>query len=114
MVPFFAVSESAAKPDLFPWAMIFPDLLWISFWLLLIILTKDSLFTAINVLLSRLKHGAALKFGAFEIAEIKVSAATAIADKKFHTMGELRFRHYEAARFIMLVHKIFKSQCNPS
>lgn len=112
-----STGEAASKSDSFPWASVFPDLLWIFFWLILIFLTKDALFVAINVLLTRLKHGAAIKIGTFEMEAIKVSATTAIDDRKFRTrndenneMDHLRMQQYEGAKFIMLVHKIFKSQ----
>lgn len=112
-------SGVSQQNDSFPWDKAFPDLLWIFFWLLIFFFAKEPIFSAVNILLSRLKHGAAIKIGTFEMDAVKVSPATPIADKKFHTrndknniMQNLRSGEYAASQCIMLVHKIFKSQKN--
>jgi hypothetical protein len=101
----------------FPWDKFFPDILWIIFWLVLILLTKGFIRTAILTLLSRLKHGAGVKIGSFELQELKVSAGQGIQNSNFQTSADSngireneRAKFYSEQRGAMLVHKLFKSQ----
>lgn len=100
-----------------PWHELFPDLLWIFFWVLLLVITKDFIKTAIITLLNRLKHGAGIKIGSFELQELKVKAGGQIQNKRFRTSEDLnnvreneRASLYSQQRGAMLVHKLYKSQ----
>ncbi|MBK6282538.1 MAG: hypothetical protein IPF54_07615 [Draconibacterium sp.] len=101
----------------FPWDKIFPDLLWIIFWLIIILLSKDIIKTAITSLLNRLKHGAGIKIGSFELQELKVIAGQEIKNNHFQTtidnsgLREIeRVNYYSEHRGAMIVHKLYKSQ----
>ncbi len=83
------------------------------------VLAVDSLFikTAINSLLNRLKHGANVKIGSFELQGLKVTGGNEINEDYFEVtndVGELRYKErdaiYKTQRGVMVVHKIFKSQ----
>ena len=101
----------------FPWDKLFPDILWILFWIILLLLTKDFIKTAITTLLNRLKHGAGVKIGSFELQGLKVVAGSEIQNNHFQTTADKdgvrekeRASIYSAQRGAMLVHKIYKSQ----
>lgn len=101
----------------FPWDKFFPDILWIIFWLIIILLTKDFIKEATSTLLGRLKHGAGVKIGAFELQELKVSVGKGIKNNNFQTSVDNngvrdneRTNFYSEQRGAMLVHKLFKSQ----
>lgn len=101
------------------WNNLFPDLLWILFWGILLFLTKDFIKTVITTLLSRLKHGAGIKIGSFELEGLKVIPGASIQNNHFNIAEDKdKFRAKERAslyarqRGAMLVHKIYKSQKN--
>ena len=101
----------------FPWDKIFPDLLWIIFWLIIIFLSKDLIKIAITALLNRLKHGAGVKIGSFELQGLKVTAGQEIQNNHFQTTIEKsglrekeRSNYYAEHRGAMIVHKLYKSQ----
>lgn len=103
----------------FNWGVLFPDILWIIFWLVIIFLLKDVIITAIFTLVTRLKHGASVKIGSFELQELKVAPSQGITNKNFHTLEDInglreceRTKVYVDQRGVMLVHKLFKSQKN--
>lgn len=100
----------------FPWESIFPDLLWIIFWLIIIFLSKDFIKTAITTLLYRFKHGAGVKIGSFELQELKVNAGQKIQNSHFITTYDKdglkekeRAKYYAEHRGAMLVHRLYKS-----
>jgi hypothetical protein len=101
----------------FPWDKLFPDVLWIVFWLVIIFVTKDFIKSAITTLLNRLKHGAGVKIGSFELEGLKVSAGQEFQNNHFQTTSDSnslrekeRANFYAEQRGAMLVHKIYKSQ----
>ncbi|MDF2192689.1 pYEATS domain-containing protein [Paraflavitalea sp. CAU 1676] len=96
---------------------LFPDLLWIVFWLLLFFWAKDIIKTAISTLLIRLKHGAGVKIGSFELQDLKVTAGSENQNTHFQVTNDNggqrekeRAGFYKTKRRVMLVHKMFKSQ----
>ena len=100
----------------FPWDRIFPDILWIIFWFVILYACRNFLRTAITSLLNRLKHGAGVKLGTFELEALTVTSASEIKNPKYQvsidTTGQRekeRASVYAVQRGIMLVHKIFKS-----
>lgn len=103
----------------FPWDKLFPDVLWIVFWLLLLFITKDFIKTAITTLLNRLKHGAGVKIGSFELQELKVKPGGHFENNRFQVTDDInnlkeneRAAFYSKHRGAMLVHKLYKSQKN--
>jgi hypothetical protein len=101
----------------FPWDKLFPDLLWIIFWIVIIWLSKDFIKTAFTTLLNRLKHGAGVKIGLFELQGLKVTAGQEIQNNHFQITidtNEIRKKErsslYEEHRGAMIVHKLYKSQ----
>jgi len=101
----------------FPWDKLFPDLLWIIFWIVIIWLSKDFIKTAVITLLNRLKHGAGVKIGLFELQGLKVTAGQEIQNNHFQitidTNGireKERSSFYAEHRGAMIVHKLYKSQ----
>ena len=100
----------------FSWNKLFPDILWIIFWLIILYACRNFLATAITSLLNRLKHGAGVKLGTFELEALTVTSASVIKNPKYQvstdTSGQRekeRSSIYKVQRGIMLVHKIFKS-----
>lgn len=100
----------------FHWDKMFPDILWILFWLIVLCASRNFLKTAITSLLNRLKHGAGVKIGAFELDALTVTTASDIKNPKYQVSKDIsgqrekeRTAKYAAQRGIMLVHKIFKS-----
>jgi len=100
----------------FPWASFFPDLLWIIFWLTIIFLSKDFIKSAITTLLYRLKHGAGVKIGSFELQGLKVTAGKEMQNNHFKTTYDKdglrekeRAKFYAEQRGAMLVHRLYKS-----
>ena len=68
-------------------------------------------------MVNRLKHGAAVKIGSFEIDSLKVMPDNSIQNNHFITTKDTdstrdnqRNNYYNVQRGAMLVHKIFKSQ----
>jgi hypothetical protein len=103
----------------FPLDKIFPDILWILFWLLLVILMRKYLEDIINYLLIRLKQGAGIKIGSVEIQGLKVSGGNGVKNNHFElSFDNTRQRESERTNFykrhrgVMPVHKIYKSQKN--
>ena len=101
----------------FPWEKIFPDILWIIFWVVIILLTKDFIKTAITTLLNRLKHGAGVKIGSFELQGLKVTENTDIKNSNYEITIDKNDERYKARRAfydkqrgVMPVNKIYKSQ----
>ena len=109
-------TEIATKNTGFPWENLFPDILWIVFWLVLLIVSRKFIRKAITTLLNRVKHGAGMKIGSFELDELKVSKSDNLSNNHFViSTDEKRVRDknrdhiYESHRRAMPVHKIFKS-----
>jgi len=103
----------------FPFEIVFPDILWIIFWVVVILLTKDFIKTAITTLLNRLKHGAGVKIGSFELQGLKVTENTDIKNSNYETTIDenderynARKAFFEKQRGVMPVNKIYKSQKN--
>ena len=101
----------------FPWEKLFPDILWVLLWLGVFIMFHKIIKNTINSLLARLKHGAAVKIGSFELEGIKVTQGTEIQSQYFRTTNDddgtrenERSKIYTDLRGVMLVHKIYKSQ----
>ncbi|SEP08446.1 hypothetical protein SAMN05444671_4442 [Flavobacterium sp. CF108] len=111
--------ETIIKYDSFPWEKVFPDLLWIIFWLVIFLFVKNFIFTILTTMVNRLKHGAGVKIGSFEIDSLKVLPNNSIQNNHFittedegNTRNKQRNDYYKVQRGAMLVHKIFKSQKN--
>jgi len=101
----------------FPWENMFPDVLWIIFWVVLIFLTKNFIKAAITTLLNRLKHGAGVKIGSFELQGLKVTENTDIKNSTYEITIDKNDERYKARRAfydnqrgVMPVSKIYKSQ----
>lgn len=101
----------------FSWDFILPDLLWILFWLLIIYLSRDLVKQIVSTLLYRLKHGAGIKIGTFELHELKVVPGNEIQNNNFLITKDTnglkegeRSDFYATHRGSMLVHRLFKSQ----
>ena len=101
----------------FSWDKFFPDILWICFWLLLVLLLRKAIAEIIRSLLIRLKHGASVKIGSFELQGLKISVNNGSTNSHFQLSEDYggqrekeRIYLYEKQRGVMLVHKIFKSQ----
>src|SRR5829696_8991115 len=101
----------------FPWDKLFPDILWILFWLVLIFYSRNFIKTAIVSLLNRLKHGAGIKIGAFELDSLKVTKENNFQNLHFQVTDDTNNQHtnerltnYKNQRFVMPVHRIYKSQ----
>ncbi|KAB8155147.1 hypothetical protein EZY14_004480 [Kordia sp. TARA_039_SRF] len=101
----------------FPWENLFPDILWISFWLFLLFITKEFIKKIITALLNRVKHGAGMKIGSFELDGLKVSGNNNLSNNHFeisedqnNMRGKDRANVYKLHRGAMLTHKIFKSK----
>lgn len=100
----------------FPWGSFFPDLLWIIFWVIIIFLSKNFIKSAITTLIYRLKHGAGVKIGSFELQGLKVTAGQEIQNNHFQTTYDKdglkekeRAKFYSVHRGAMLVHRLYKS-----
>lgn len=101
----------------FPWDKLFPDILWMMFWIIILLLAKGFIKTTITTLLNRLKHGAGVKIGSFELQGLKVVAGSEVQNNHFQTTIDKnslreseRASIYSTQRGAMLVHKIYKSQ----
>ncbi len=101
----------------FEWTNLFPDLFWIMFWLIIFFSVRKFILTALATMLNRLKHGAGIKIGSFEIDSLKVAPNSQIKNNHFKTEKDKddlrdtdRNNYYKVQRGAMLVHKIFKSQ----
>jgi hypothetical protein len=101
----------------FSLSSLFPALLWILFWLLLLFWARDFIKITMTILLNRLKHGAGLKIGSFELQSLKVVAANEFRNSHFNITDDVndqkykeRALFYESLRGVIPVHKIFKSQ----
>ncbi|HTJ50238.1 MAG TPA: pYEATS domain-containing protein [Cyclobacteriaceae bacterium] len=100
----------------FPWDKLFPDILWIAFWLLLLLIFWKLIKGTTENLSNRLKHGSGVKIGSFELPGLKVSAGSEIQNQHFQTskddgvMDKIRSDLYKNLKCAMTVHKIFKSQ----
>jgi hypothetical protein len=106
-----------ANGDVFPWNVLFPDLIWMLFWIFILLVCRNFIKETIVTLINRLKHGAGIKIGALELEGLKVIAGDEIQNRHFKTTDDnsgLRYNEraafYEEQRGAMLVHKIFKSQ----
>ena len=112
-------TEEIIKSTGFSWESLFPDILWILFWLILLFSTRKFIKTAITTLINRLKHGAGMKIGSFELDGLKVSGANNLTNNHFEiSKDETNLRSkdrnnvYALHRGAMLTHKIFKSKKN--
>jgi hypothetical protein len=100
----------------FPWDKLLPDILWIVFWLLLLIIFWRLIRATIESLVNRLKHGAGVKIGSFELQGLKVTAGSEVQNQNFQItidnglMDTARNKIYQDLKGVMTVHKIFKSQ----
>ena len=110
-------TEEIIKSVGFPWKNIFPDILWILFWLILLIVTRKFVKKIITALLNRVKHGAGMKIGSFELDGLKVGGNNNLANNHFeinedqnNLRGKDRVDIYALHRGAMLTHKIFKSK----
>ena len=79
--------------------------------------SRNFIKTAINSLLNRLKHGAGIKIDAFELDSLKVTRENDFKNLLFQFSDDINKQHanerlaiYKNQRFVMPVHKIFKSQ----
>jgi hypothetical protein len=100
-----------------PWEKLFPDILWIIFWIFILLFSKNFIKSAITTLLDRLKHGAGVKIGSFELEGLKVVQGGGIQKNHFKETSDKngvreneRASIYSTHRGAMLVHKIYKSQ----
>lgn len=99
----------------FPWDNIFPDILWILFWSIILICARKQILELIKTLMNRLKNGASVKIGSFEIEGLKVTGNKinnhylTFEDKDLQRSNE-RDSIYRRHRGVMPVHRIFKSQ----
>lgn len=111
------MKDSPNQFDAFPWDKLFPDILWILFWFVLLLYNRRLIKIAINGLLNRLKHGAGIKIGSFELESLKVTQENNFKNFNFQVSDDINNQHanerlaiYKNQRFVMPVHKIFKSQ----
>jgi hypothetical protein len=101
----------------FPWKKFFPDILWVLLWLAVFLIFHKVIRNVINAFISRLKHGAAVKIGSFELEGLKVTQDTGIQSQYFRVSSDdagdrenERSQIYNELRGAMLVHKIYKSE----
>ncbi|MBL0745355.1 pYEATS domain-containing protein [Chryseolinea lacunae] len=96
---------------------IFPDLLWILFWILLFWILRSHIHSFCKGIILRMRQGSRFKFGAFEIDSISVSNSSGTSNPLFEvtkddnqrTWGHSRDKIYAQSHGVMLVHRIMKS-----
>jgi hypothetical protein len=105
----------AQKEGSFPYALFFPDVLWILGWALLVLVFSKQIFSLLELLITRIKHGGSVKFGSFELGSRTVArgsgkSGSLISSRKDDgQLDEIRSGVYDRLRNAMLVHTILKS-----
>lgn len=101
----------------FPWDECFPDLFWIAFWIGLFWIFRKYIVETLKALTGRLKHGAGIKIGSFEMDGLKVGAGGVLPNNHFIITPDSdgkrnaeRQKIYDDLRQVMVVNKLFKSQ----
>jgi hypothetical protein len=96
---------------------IFPDVLWIAFWLIIFLSLRKQILNIAAILIGRLRHGANVKIGSFELQGLRVSTGSGIPNINIKSQNDIdcqrsneREDFYAAHRGIMTVHKVYKSR----